>query len=327
MSNKTRVVIIFSSIALACLIGAGIVVGVFFNSNNDFPKFSNIFAHGIEIDESEQLDLEDIASLSVDCFSGMIDIVEADTASIELKGQVWTNKKQETYLDVYKKEGTLYIEYNVDNRQLLSFLNIDMRMTVYLPKENMLDLDIKSTSGDINIKDMQFGVVKILSTSGDTSIHDCAGMSLDIDKTSGDTDISNADFESINIACLSGDNTIKQTSASIAIRSTSGDIEIQEATGALLINSTSGKINAKFAGNDIKPIDIGLTSGDVKLYFDENAAFDLEAKGTSSNIKTDFEITVSGSPNEKNALSGKCNGGGALVKIQTTSGNINVLKK
>ncbi len=327
MSKKTKVVIIFSSIALACMIGAGIIVGIFFGSNNDFAKFSNIFEGGQKIDESEQLSLKGVSALAIDCVSGRIDIVEADTAKVELTGDVWGNQqKKESYLDVYEKDGTIFIKYDIDSRPF-SFLNIDVKMTVYLPRNNMLNLDIISTSGDINIQNMQFSDVKIKSTSGYTLIKECAGASLSLEKTSGDTDIAAADFNSISIVSQSGNIDIGETFGAVAIRSTSGDTRIENAYGPLAINSTSGDVAAQITGKT-PSVDIGVTSGDVQLLLNKNAAFDLSVKATSGRVNTDFDITINGNNSNivEKSITGECNGGGDNVNITTLSGNISVMK-
>ncbi|MGI5849435.1 MAG: hypothetical protein ACOX8Q_05155 [Christensenellales bacterium] len=43
MSKTTKIVIIFSMLALASIIGAGIVIGIFFGTGKDFSTSANVF--------------------------------------------------------------------------------------------------------------------------------------------------------------------------------------------------------------------------------------------------------------------------------------------
>jgi DUF4097 and DUF4098 domain-containing protein YvlB len=75
---------------------------------------------------------------------------------------------------------------------------------------------------------------------------------------------------------------------------------------------------------------IDVTSGKVRLYVDADAAFDLKAKVTSGDIDTDMDITVSGPLSDKAAsdvITGKAGGGGSLISITTTSGDIGIYQK
>lgn len=329
MSKTKKVVLILTAIFLVCLIGAGIVVGSYFNSGNDFSSFFSIFGGStIDINEGEALALDDVSLLSIDCVSGNIYIAQAEDARVELKGKLLGKQEQTEYLDVYEQDGTLHVIFDLDS----SFLNIgatDIQMTVYLPAENMLDVNIFSASGDIHMEDGEFGDVAINNTSGDAKIYGCAGNKFELNSISGDTDIENLDFDSIQIVSQSGDIDVLHTSAAVTIRSTSGSINIEDALGALDINSTSGGATVDLSQEDIMPININVVSGGVRLYLNKNAAFDLSAKATSGDVSTDFDITVSGSTGSfvNKSISGKCNGGGALVNITTVSGGIRIMEK
>ena len=56
-----------------------------------------------------------------------------------------------------------------------------------------------------------------------------------------------------------------------------------------------------------------------------NAAFDLEASTFSGDIESDFEIMVTGKFSKKK-VQGAVNGGGAVVILNTFSGDIDLKK-
>ena len=328
MSSTKKVVIIFSAIALVCIIGTGIVLGIFFGSGNDLSSFFNIFEGSkIEVNESETLVLDDVSELVVDCTAGDITVIEADDARVELTGMIVGRQDNEKYLEVSKQDGTLTVRFDVET----GFGNLffaDMQMKVYLPKEQMLDLQLISTSGNIQMKDLAFGDVSVSQTSGDVDIGNCCGTIMDMEITSGNTQITGAAFDEIQVISTSGNVDIEDTSANLTVGVTSGNINITNVSGELDAETTSGNITVDAAQADFGEMDIGATSGNVKLYLDEDAAFDLRANTISGKVQTEFDILVSGSDGLTDTnVSGACNGGGPLIDIEATSGNISVIQK
>ncbi|MBT3320442.1 MAG: DUF4097 family beta strand repeat protein [Clostridia bacterium] len=276
---------------------------------------------GFDIDESEQLPIDGINTLIVDFKSGDIEFVEADAARVELKGKSFSFVDEAPYLKVSESNGNLTAEFD-------SIMNSIVKMTVYLPKENMFNLKIISTSGNIKIHDMAFENIDILSTSGNSYIDGCSGKNLDIDLTSGNTNVSNVDFKDIQINGTSGNIDVLTTQANLNVEILSGSVDINDVSGSLDIQGSSGRIDVDLANKDIKPINIRLSSGDVRLTLDAETKFNLDAQASSGNVATDFEVTIKGnSTSDDNSIVGKCNGGGSLVKLQVTSGDINVLEK
>ncbi len=329
MSKTTKVVLIVTSVFLACAIGAGIVIGVFLNNGGKFDNFYDIFGgKKIEVDESEELDLGGVAAISVSCTSAEIQVLPSDDARVTLKGTVVSPRVQEKYLDVYTEGDTLYIKVKLE-APFFSFYN-GFDMTVYLPGYDVYDIDVHCSSGDIDITGMEFGGLVLSRSSGDIKLDNCEADRLSCESSSGDTLIESCEFGSVDINSTSGDIDISGTPGDVRIRSTSGNTNISEADGALDIGSTSGGVTIGMADNQIDSVTVEATSGNIRLYLFPDTAFDLSARVTSGNIKTDLDIRISGSLSEKfdeDNISGESNGGGAPVDLKTTSGNISILAK
>jgi lia operon protein LiaG len=127
----------------------------------------------------------------------------------------------------------------------------------------------------------------------------------------------------------SGKIDIAGASGAIDAGCTSGRIDITGASGAIDAECTSGEISIDVAGA-VQPISASITSGSVSIYMPADAAFDIEAKTTSGGFSSDFNITVPGSRYNSfigEDISGTVNGGGPLVSVSITSGNINLIGK
>jgi hypothetical protein len=161
-------------------------------------------------------------------------------------------------------------------------------------------LEAGSGSGDIN--DEGVGVNARLNT-GSGTIH-ATGLS-----------------ESFTVETGSGDIYAEQIG--------SGDAKAQTGSGQIVLHNINGGLRAQTGSGDIKlsgqpKLDwkVQTGSGSVELSL-ENAAFNLEASTGSGDIKTDREMVVQGSF-QKHHISGKINGGGPVVRVETGSGDIHV---
>ena len=330
MSKVSKVVLILSGIALVCIIGAGVVLGIFFADGSDLSSFFNLFGRNkIEVDESETLVLDDITAISIDCISGDIFVIPSDEAKVEMKGNLLVRKEQDHYLSVFEEGGVLTVKFDID-ATFGNLLTSEIDIMVYLPQELMMDLRVFSTSGNFDMHDMELKNIKVINTSGNAAITGCSGADADINTTSGNTKISGGMFDSIDIVCQSGKINVEETQSDISVRNTSGTIYVNETYGELDIECTSGSVTVDMVKTEIVAIDIQVTSGTTTVNLDQDAAFDLAAKTTSGGVHCDFDILVSGKPSTTMAgdeIEGKVNGGGNLIDLATTSGSIRINAK
>lgn len=327
MSSTKKIVIIFTCIFAAAVIGVGIIAAVLFR--NGIGDISNAVGAGnMNISENSPLDLAGITDLRVDCAAANIHFVESDEAGVTLEGTVLSPVQQQRHLNVSKDGGTLHVRVE---QSFFSFcLYSDVDLTVYLPKENGLDVSVYCSSGNIDMTGMRFGNLVVSRSSGNLKIDGCAAASLDSDASSGDTYISASALGSIDTLCHSGNTTISGTSGTMTVRSTSGIVSITGASGALDVGCTSGDVSIDMAGSDIPAVKANVTSGNIRFSVPRDAAFDLVANVTSGDITSDIGVTVSGSlPGSiaGDSITGECNGGGETVSLTVTSGVISVTGK
>lgn len=111
----------------------------------------------------------------------------------------------------------------------------------------------------------------------------------------------------------SGDGDVKADTGS-------GAIELHSVHGALKAVTGSGSIKAD--GSPVGPWHLETGSGSVEMWTN-GAAFTLEASTGSGGIHCDREIAGQ-SDSGKHHLTGRVNGGGPLVHVQTGSGSIRI---
>ena len=100
----------------------------------------------------------------------------------------------------------------------------------------------------------------------------------------------------------------------------SGNIELKNLHGGLRAGTGSG--NIKVGGTPASPWHLETGSGNVEFWAG-NAALTLDAETGSGNIHSDKEMLTQGASG-RHHITGKINGGGPTVRIETGSGDIRV---
>ena len=134
----------------------------------------------------------------------------------------------------------------------------------------------------------------------------------------------------IHATGLKGNFTVGTGSGNIyAEQSSQGDVKAETGSGNIELKSLRGTLRAHTGSGNIKssgaptgPWHLGTGSGNIELWVGD-AAITLDAESGSGNIHTDHEMLTQGS-NDKHHVTGKINGGGPLVHVETGSGDIRV---
>jgi len=126
---------------------------------------------------------------------------------------------------------------------------------------------------------------------------------------------------SFNVGTGSGNVYAEQTgSGDVKAETGSGNIELKNLHGGLKANTGSGDIKVGGAPTEGWKLETG--SGNVELWVGD-APLTLDAESGSGGIHTDREMLTQGS-NDRHHVTGKLNGGGPTVRVETGSGDIRV---
>jgi DUF4097 and DUF4098 domain-containing protein YvlB len=177
--------------------------------------------------------------------------------------------------------------------------NISIDYEIQAPAKTFLEAS--SDSGDVT--DTGVGVNARLNT-GSGTIH-ATGLQ-----------------EGFSVGTGSGDIYVEQNgTGDVKAETGSGTIELKNISGGLKAQTGSGDI--KLSGQPKADWRVTTGSGSVELWPDRSA-FTLDASTGSGDIKTDREMLVQGSIESHHHITGKINGGGPMVRVETGSGDIRV---
>jgi DUF4097 and DUF4098 domain-containing protein YvlB len=159
------------------------------------------------------------------------------------------------------------------------------------------------------------------ATSGSGNIVDeGVGRNAKLETGSGDTIVSSLQGAFI-VKTGSGNIMAEQTGeGDVKAETGSGNIEIKDVHGTFHAQTGSGDIKA--TGTPSAPWTLETGSGNIDMWTDK-APLTLDASTGSGSVITDHEMLVQGSL-DRHHLSGKLNGGGPMVRVQTGSGEIHL---
>ena len=217
---------------------------------------------------------------------------------------------------------------------------VEINYQIFAPAET--DVSTKTSDGPVEVSGIH-GNVQISSSDGDITFSDCNG---DIDIQSGDGDIhASKSTGGIQISLRDGDLTASELSGQLVLKSSDGDVSVNAFNGKVDASSRDGKVDlngvftslaAKSSDGDVDVTvqrgsvmqqDWGLSSrdGDIQLRLPDDFSADLAVRARDGKINTTVPVSVTGSLSE-NHLAGKLNGGGYLLDIQTSDGDIEIVR-
>lgn len=267
-----------------------------------------------------------------------------DATSIEVETYC-NNKRRAPEISV--SGSTLYIETTNNGFNFFSSpTGFSCTVIIYVPQKKDFDeITLTTTSGDIEIERAISArdEIQISSTSGD--IKSEKGLFADTVKvtaTSGDIELYNIDADDFSAEASSADIEVKKfTGGTGKIHTTSGDINaddfaseyanFQSTSGGITVKkldcdyfdakNTSGGIEMEFLSAPAASSAIQCTSGDVDLYLPMRARFSVDVVSNSGTFRDKFN---NNRVEPRNNYTQDYNGGGAEIKIQTTSGDISL---
>ena len=177
--------------------------------------------------------------------------------------------------------------------------NISIDYEIQAPARTFLD----ASSGSGDVDDEGVGTNARLNT-GSGHIH-AKGLSAGFSLETGSGDIYAEGASAGDVRAHTG----------------SGNIELRHIDGGVKAETGSGDI--KLSGQPKSDWHLTTGSGNAELWPDRSA-FTLDASTGSGDIHTDQQMLMQSSTESRHHLTGKVNGGGPTVRIETGSGDIRI---
>jgi DUF4097 and DUF4098 domain-containing protein YvlB len=200
-------------------------------------------------------------------------------------------------------------------------VNVSVEYKLWIPEKAALKAN--NISGDITAENVG-GAASLKAVSGNIQLNKAAGA--DCNSVSGNVTVADV-IGSAFLKSVSGDVKADRIKGSVEAESVSGEVELVDVSEAstVRVKALSGGVLYRGAISRQGNYSLKSHSGDVALYLPADSAFDFEAETFSGGIESDFEIKVMGKVSPKE-MSGSVNGGGAVLKVSSFSGDIRLKK-
>jgi DUF4097 and DUF4098 domain-containing protein YvlB len=195
------------------------------------------------------------------------------------------------------------------------------------------NLDCENILGQVDGR-TSGGDIKAANVHGGVNIH-TSGGNLNCENISGDL-LGRTSGGNVNCENITGDVDGRTSGGSVysrdchsrlALETLGGNVTIDSFTGSELHARTQGgSVSADFVAAPKADSGLGTIGGDVKVRLPDNAALTLDAHTLGGFVKTDLPVQVQGKLSAGN-LKGTVNGGGPLLKLETSGGNIEISKR
>ena len=193
-------------------------------------------------------------------------------------------------------------------------LQVEFRITV--PKQ--YNLDLNTAGGSISVDDLT-GEARVKTSGG----------SLSLGRIEGPVN-ANTSGGSISVGQVSGDVDVETSGGSIDVDGASGNLRAHTSGGGVSLRGLHGRVDAGTSGGSMdaeileqitEPCELSTSGGGIMVYLAKNIKADIDAYTSGGEVISDLPITVQGAFGE-GKLRGKVNGGGPLLTLRTSAGDI-----
>lgn len=186
----------------------------------------------------------------------------------------------------------------------------DLTLDVYSARVSATDtkgrLMVDAGSGSVRVRNAE-GELEVDTGSGSTTVDGFTGRSLVVDAGSGSVDVRNVQVQRFSVDVGSGGVEAEALAAE-----------------DLMVDTGSGSVDLALVTVPRSSL-IDTGSGGVRLTLPANVNADLDFQTGSGRISTEFAVAMNRV--ERRSLRGRIGDGGPLIRIDTGSGGIALLKR
>ncbi|MBI5280807.1 MAG: DUF4097 family beta strand repeat protein [Candidatus Solibacter usitatus] len=261
----------------------------------------------------------------LETFNGAVEVLGWDKDAVDITGTKYASREEvmrDIKIDIVSEADSIRIRAI---RPIERNCNCGARFILKVPKKALLD-NIQSSNGSLRVESIT-GNARLKTSNGGIRVW---GLTGNLDATTSNGAIEVGQFQgAATLHTSNGRIKADGVSGAFEAHTSNASIDAQIASledgRAVVAGSSNGSINLtfdKWANNEIKA---STSNSSVNVRLPEGIHADLRASTSNGNITTDFEITTS--QFSKTRLNGRLNGGGALMSLSTSNGNIRLLKR
>jgi hypothetical protein len=185
--------------------------------------------------------------------------------------------------------------------------------------------ELKTSGGDITVGDIE-GALHARTSGGNIKLGSLGG---DIDaSTSGGNVVLGEGRGSVRLSTSGGNVGADRIVGPADLDTSGGDIRVDSVRNTLKARTSGGDVKASFDGPLKGDCTLSTSGGEVKATVGKEAAFELDASTSGGEVDAaGITITIDHGGMGRSSLSGQVNGGGPLLKLRSSGGDIKVVTR
>lgn len=276
-------------------------------------------------DFSYQHKLNSGGRVVLESFNGSVEVLGWDGNTVDISGAKYASREEVMHdlkIDIVSDPGSLRIRAI---RPMERNCNCGARFVLKVPKNVILDT-ITTSNASVRVESIQ-GNARLKTSNGSIRVWNVEGALeattsnaiVELDKFKGAATIVTSNGR-VKADGIEGAFSAHTSNSSIDAR-----IVSLEQGRSVDLESSNGSINATLESWNNNAIRATTSNSSINLRVPENIHADLRASTSNGSITSDISITTN--QFSKTRVSGQLNGGGALLDLSSSNGNIRLLKK
>jgi len=211
-------------------------------------------------------------------------------------------------------------------------LQVEFRLMV--PKQ--YNLDLNTSGGSIDVDDL-IGEARVKTSGGSLALGriegpveaNTSGGSIALRQAKGNV-LARTSGGGITVGEVDGEVDVETSGGSIEVDGAAGNLRAHTSGGGVSLRGLRGNVNASTSGGSIEaeilkqldaPCELSTSGGGVTIYLARDIKADIDASTSGGEVECDLPVTIQGKFGE-GKLRGKLNGGGPLLTLRTSGGDI-----
>jgi len=208
-----------------------------------------------------------------------------------------------------KGKNDSWFKFNLDD--------VDIKYVVEIPEK--FSIDASTAGGDVAVSHVS-GKIQTETSGGDIVLQQLSGEVL-VETSGGDIHATEmkGNFKGTTSG---GDIIVTSVTGNISVETSGGDIRIKDVGGMVSAQTSGGDITIALSGAN-KGIKAETSGGDIDVLATKNIQANLDASTSGGSVVCSLPIALAGEIDESR-VQGTLNGGGELIHVQTSGGDIRI---
>ncbi len=242
---------------------------------------------------------------------------EEVNADVHLKGNARELENFTISFDTSASRISIRGESKHNGKWFFGDWNLDAEFIVKVPRRTLVKLE--TSGGDVRVHTIDSSL-NASTSGGNVTIEDIGGKSHI--QTSGGTISAKRISSSLDGHTSGGDVWIEKAICGVTVSTSGGNLHIADVSGYIDGETSGGNVFTRIIGKN-EGAKLRTSGGNVTLEIEKSVTAEVDAETSGGVVTCDLPITIQGKT-EESELRGSINGGGKLITLRSSGGNIRI---